>query len=412
MKTHHLHPWCAWALVALPAIACSSGGASPPIGSATSHELQESVNACTGAILPQLTPNPTTSGSTVPSNGDMNPYGVAYVPDTFPSDGLLLPGDVLVSNFNNATNLQGTGTTLMDLRSGAPTSVFFLDRDADTPGFSTALAVLSSGYVILGSVPSTNGSGICSEDRDSDRLRHVGRGSLLVIDRFGHQVTTLESEQLNGPWDLAVADRGEHANVYVSNVRSGTVTRFNLEIATRDDDRGRDHAREGRDRQPVRVASVTRIASGYIHRCDAAAFVIGPTGLAIDTVKDVLYVTSTGDNAIYAIDGAREASSDSGVGRVVVNNATYLHGPLGLALASNGDLISAQGDAVNPDVNHPSEIVEFASDGTFVSQFSIDPAAGSAFGLALNESATRIRLAAVDDGLNMLDTWDVPNCTP
>ena len=73
-----------------------------------------------------------------------------------------------------------------------------------------------------------------------------------------------------------------------------------------------------------------------------------------------------------------------------------------------GDLISAQGDAVNPDPNQPSEIVEFSSDGAFVAEFSIDPAPGSAFGLALEERATGFRFAAVDDGLNVLDIWDVP----
>ena len=50
--------------------------------------------------------------STVPSNGDVNPYGVAFVPHGFPG-GVLTPGDILVSNFNNAQNLQGTGTTIV-----------------------------------------------------------------------------------------------------------------------------------------------------------------------------------------------------------------------------------------------------------------------------------------------------------
>ena len=51
--------------------------------------------------------------STVPENGDVNPYGVAIVPAGFPSGGTIAPGDVLVSNFNNSDNLQGTGTTII-----------------------------------------------------------------------------------------------------------------------------------------------------------------------------------------------------------------------------------------------------------------------------------------------------------
>src|SRR5260221_13085748 len=57
--------------------------------------------------------------STVPSNGDINPYGVAVVPQ---STGTLVAGNVLVSNFNNATNAQGTGTTIVQGTPGGPGS--------------------------------------------------------------------------------------------------------------------------------------------------------------------------------------------------------------------------------------------------------------------------------------------------
>ncbi len=53
----------------------------------------------------------TTVASTVPANGDVNPYGVAIVPVTM---GALVKGSVLVSNFNNSSNLQGTGSTIVD----------------------------------------------------------------------------------------------------------------------------------------------------------------------------------------------------------------------------------------------------------------------------------------------------------
>jgi len=45
------------------------------------------------------------------------------------------------------------------------------------------------------------------------------------------------------------------------------------------------------------------------------------------------------------------------MGRPVVTDTTHLHGPLGLVRAASGDLISAQGDAVDPDPNQPSEKV-------------------------------------------------------
>src|SRR5215472_14586811 len=59
------------------------------------------------AFIPKLV-----NSSTIPTNGDVNPYGVAFVPEGFPS-GAIRAGDVLVSNFNNGNNLQGTGTTII-----------------------------------------------------------------------------------------------------------------------------------------------------------------------------------------------------------------------------------------------------------------------------------------------------------
>jgi hypothetical protein len=62
------------------------------------------------AFLPRLIVS-----STIPANGDLNPYGVAFVPQNFPPGGSISPGDVLISNFNNFNNLQGTGTTIVKL---------------------------------------------------------------------------------------------------------------------------------------------------------------------------------------------------------------------------------------------------------------------------------------------------------
>src|SRR6202453_4052678 len=67
------------------------------------------------AFIPRMV-----NSSTVPSNGDLNPYGVAFVPDNFPEGGAIAPGDVLVSNFNNSANAQGVGTTIVQLTPRGP----------------------------------------------------------------------------------------------------------------------------------------------------------------------------------------------------------------------------------------------------------------------------------------------------
>lgn len=285
------------------------------------------------------------------------------MPHGFPAGRSLNPGDVIVSNFNDSANVQGTGTTIVSVSPTGQQSLFFQGQPG--LGFTTALGSLKRGFVFVGSVPTTDGT--CTT---------IGQTSLLIIDHTGSLVTTLtDSNLLDGPWDLTINDRGELAEVFVSNVRSGTVTRINLRIP--------------KNGNPI-VEGMTQIGSGYGHGCNAAAVVIGPTGLAYDAAKDILYVASTSDNFIFAVPHARKTAVDEGTGSLVYQDNVHLHGPLGLLLAPNGDLITANGDAVNPDASQPSELVEFTPSGQFVAQFSVDPSQGTAFGLAVHVLGNQI----------------------
>src|SRR5262252_8414546 len=98
--------------------------------------------------------------STIPGNGDLNPYGVATVPKGFPSGGTVNPGDILVSNFNSSANLQGTGTTIVRIQSSGPASIFF--QGTAPLGLSTALNILRAGFVVVGNFPSPDLSGSCN----------------------------------------------------------------------------------------------------------------------------------------------------------------------------------------------------------------------------------------------------------
>ncbi len=252
-------------------------------------------------IVPNLPNGAFQTVTTVPAtNGDLNPYGVAFVPPGFPSGGTLSPGDILVSNFINSANQQGTGTTIVAINPNAPNggeSTFF--QDPSTPGLTTAPGVLQRGFVIVGNVPATYDS--------QGNLVSVGQGSLLIHNRNGNVVTTLSDPKLlDGPWDLTVNDQGGRAEVFVSNVLSGTVTRIDLKIPN--------------GGNPI-VVSETQIASGYLTRTDPAALVVGPTGLAYNPKNDTLYVASTGDNEIFAISNAARRRSDAGMGHLVYSGS-------------------------------------------------------------------------------------------
>src|SRR6266566_3596841 len=102
----------------------------------------------------------TVVASTVPANGDVNPYGVAVVPH---STGNLQQGNVLVSNFNNAANVQGTGTTIVQVTPAGHASLFAQigNLGGACPGgvgLTTALVALTNGWVIVGSLPTQNGA--------------------------------------------------------------------------------------------------------------------------------------------------------------------------------------------------------------------------------------------------------------
>ena len=329
-----------------------------------------------GSILAQLPASPERIVSTVPSNGDGNPYGVAFVPAGFRSGGPLEPGDILVANFNSSSGVQGTGTTIVSVAPGGKVSVFFQGQNG--LGLTTALGVLRAGFVLVGNVPAPAGT--------------AEQGSLLVIDRFGHLVTTLaNSTLLDGPWDLTVNDLGSFAQIFVSNVLNGTVTRLNVFV------------RDGN----FHVLSSTQIAHGYAFAPNDAAVVVGPTGLAYNPFTDLLYVASTDDNAIFAIPFAAFTNKDTNKGVLVYQDSTHLHGPLGLALAPNGNLITANGDAVFAGGTQ-NALVEFTQFGKFVAQYQVDPGpGGAAFGLAITGFGDDIRFAAVNDNQNQLDIWNV-----
>src|ERR1035437_10281710 len=139
--------------------------------------------------------------STVPSNGDINPYGVAVVQH---SSGDLVKGDILVSNFNNKANLQGTGTTIVEVSPRGHVQLFAKisagNLSGSCPGgvgLSTALVVLNEGWVIVSSLPTKDGTAATAK-----------AGCLIVLNNNGHVVETISGSQVNGPWDMTAVEKG------------------------------------------------------------------------------------------------------------------------------------------------------------------------------------------------------------
>lgn len=324
--------------------------------------------------------------STVPPNGDVNPYGVVVVGQ---DNGRLHRGSVLVSNFNNKANLQGTGSTIVQIDPHGKLSVFARIRAHGLPGpcpggigLTTALSVLSSGWVVVGSLPTSDGTSATAQ-----------AGCLLVLDSSGRVRETIAGGPINGPWDMTAVQAGDDARLFVTNVLNGTVSANGAVV-----NRGtvvRISLRVYPDRPP-RVERTVVVGSGFAERTDPAALVVGPTGVAFDPANGRLFVADTASNRISAIPNAlfRRHTAFTGLD---VTSGGNLNGPLGMALAPNGDIVTVNGG--------DGLAVETTPAGAQVATRVLDssgspPGAGALFGTAIQGPHG---LYFVDDATNTLN---------
>lgn len=328
----------------------------------------------------------TTLGSTIPSNGDVNPYALFVAPV---SAGKLSKGDVLVDNFNDKNNLQGVGTTIVDYSPATKATTLFASVPKNLPscpggvGLSTAMAVLKSGYVIVGSQPSTDGT-----------FKTAGPGCLIVFDANGKFVTAFAGGNINGPWgNMALADHGATATLFISQIGAGkvpsgtqagklaSVIRVDLAIG-----------KGG----PV-IKGETVIGDGFAERADKDVFVIGPTGLVLE--GSTLYVSDAIDNSVNAIPDALSRTSSAGTGTVIAKDGMFKR-PLALAKAPNGHLLvinGLDGQIVELD---PTTKKQIASRWLNSNKAQTPPGSGDLFGVAVTPDGKGIYF--VNDDVNTL----------
>ena len=324
--------------------------------------------------------------STVPPNGDVNPYGTVVVPRTV---GALRKGHVLVSNFNNSLNQQGTGTTIVQVSPHGHVSQFAQIDPASLPGpcpggvgLTTALSVLPHGWVVVGSLPTGDGN-----------PAHAQAGCLLVLDSHGTVRETFAGGGINGPWDMTAVSHGDCADLFVTNVLNGTVAGGGSVV-----NEGtvlRISLRLHGDEPPTREAT-TEIGSGFAEKTDPAALVVGPTGVGLGH-DGTLYVADTINSRIAAIPHALKRHSSAGTGKDV-SVGGLLNGPLGMAIAPNENILTVNGNDGN--------IVETTPHGVQLTFRQLDssgmpPGAGALFGLAVGPN--RHSVYFVDNVTNFLN---------
>jgi hypothetical protein len=365
-------------VVALALAGCGSSGSSTTSSSSTAAKAQTPRPAF-------IAPFAATSmvASTVPANGDVNPYGLVFVPT---SVGKLIAGNLLVSNFNDMANDQGTGTTIEQV-STAGKSTLFATVDAKTlpgscpggVGLTTALNVLPGGYVVVGSLPTTNGKSATAQ-----------YGCLIVLDSDGNVVGTIAGANIQGPWDSTAVSEGSKTTLFVSNALNGGAAEG---VHTIDNSTVVRIVLESGEGQPPKVLSEQVIAKGIPWRDSPEALVVGPTGLGL-AANGTLYLADTLANRITAIPQAMTRTTPAAKGGTTVTEAGHLKEPLGLVIAPNGDIVTTNAGDGN--------IVETTPAGKQVAVQTADTktGAGSLFGLAVAPGGAGVYY--VDDGENTL----------
>jgi hypothetical protein len=317
--------------------------------------------------------------STVADNGDQNPYAIVVAPV---AAGAILKDDVLIDNFNNSSNLQGLGTTIVDYNPATKKTKLFAEIPRHTRqcpggvGLTTAMTMLKSGWVIVGSTPSEDGT-----------TRTKGDGCLLLLDANGKLVDVWVGPDINGPWgNMAVSDNGTTATLFVSmagfdvpgpqirdpatgypvTVAKATVLRIDLSIP---------------DGQKPAIKSRTVIANGFGQRADKDAFLIGPTGLVL-AADNTLYVSDALANRVVAIADATTRTASARTGREVTTGG-LLQRPLALIMAPNGHLLAVNGRNGQVVEIDPVAGKQIYAQWIDANQAQSPPGNGDLFGLAI-----------------------------
>ena len=369
-------------------------GAAAMLLAATLAPISAARSADTPGLLDTIHRHVTVT-TTIINNGGLNPYAVVVAPATV---GKIQQGDVLVDNFNNMSNLQGTGTTIISYRPSTKTTTLFAKLSQNITqcpggtGLTTAMTALKSGWVIVGSTPSTDGT-----------TRTKGNGCLLVLNANGQLSTVWAGPTINGPWgNMATVDNGSTVTLFISMagfdvpgpdvhdatgssviVNKATVLRLQLSIPPG---------------QPPAITNQTVVANGFGQRADKDVFLIGPTGLALGS-DNTLYVSDALGNQIVAIPDATTRTSSAGTGRVVTKNG-LLKRPLALAMTVDGHLLTCNG--LNGQVVEidPATGRQLYAQWIDANQAQSSPGGGDLFGLAMSPDGKSFYY--VEDDMNTL----------
>ncbi len=315
-------------------------------------------------------------GSTVVANGEQNPYGldVAKV-----SSGELTAGDLVICDFNDKANVQGTGSTIVALHPVEENKPRLIAHASDLLGCD-ALA--------LG-------------PNDEIWTANFASNTNTLVSPSGHIDRTMDGHPFAHPFGEAFAPFDGKFGVaafYVSNAGDGSILRINISAQ--------------------HTLSVQTIAEGFAVNHGAPGSILGPSGLQYDLKNDRLYVVDGTNNTVVMLQhvstigeagifvkpgGKTFAGVSAALGKTIFAGAP-LNGPISSALLPNGNLVI--GNTLDPDgKNLMAEITPL---GQLLAVRNVDNgAAGAIFGMvATGTSDFNTKIYFNDDNANFLEVLE------
>ena len=296
----------------------------------------------------------TTIGSTVdPMNGDQNPYGLDIAKVT---SGLINAGDLVICNFNNSANVQGTGTTIVALH--------------PTPG-STPRRIAQDKSLLGCDALAIGGPPIWAAA--------FGANDNPIVSPSGTIINTLTGGPFHGPFGQAFSPRSGpfgNAAFYESNAGDGSIVRINITNSG---------------------FTFDVIAKGFAINGGEPGSILGPSGLQYNRTTDTLYVVDGDNNSVVTFSGVTTIPA----GGITVSGLSFsgpfasrahvmfagspLNGPISSALLNNGNLVV--GNTLDPAGKNL--MVELSPTGAVLNVKNVDTGAGGAlFGMVAVEGAS------------------------
>lgn len=325
------------------------------------------------SVLKQLD-NLRTIGSTVDAkDGDQNPYGLDVAKSTA---GKIMAGDLVICNFNNAANVQGTGTTMEVLH----------------PQIGSVPLRLAKHPALLGC------AALALSPGDDAWAAAFASNENPIFGPAGKFFTGLTQYPWYRPWGQAYASKGPTGGpaFYESNAADGSLVRIDISA-------------QGN-------FTFDRIASGFGINGGQPGSILAPSGLQYDPKLDRLYVIDGMTNTVVALNhvttipaGGIAVSADGKSftgpfakrGKLIWAGSP-LNGPISSALLPNGNLVVGN----TLDAAGTNLMVELSSSGGHeLYARNVDSgAAGAIFGMvSTGTSDANTQLYFNDDNANAVE---------